>query len=389
MPIINRIAEFQDELTEWRRDIHAHPELGFEEFRTSDLVARRLAEFGIEVHRGLARTGVVGTLRGNGQSGRAIALRADMDALPMPEANEFGHASKNPGKMHACGHDGHTVMLLGAARYLAETRNFDGTVHFIFQPAEEGAGGGQVMVQEGLFERFPAEEVYGLHNMPGLPEGVFAGRPGPMMAAADRLHITVGGKGGHAALPHRTVDPVVIASHIVTALQTVASRTADPIDSIVVSITMFHAGTAENVIAEEAKLAGTVRSFSPALRELAEQRIREIATGVALALGGSADVVYRRGYPATVNHAPQVEKALAAAARVSGPERVDAEVDPVMGGEDFAYMLLEKPGAYIFLGAGPGDGGRHLHQVNYDFNDELLPIGASYWANLVETVLPR
>ncbi len=389
MPIINRIAEFHDDLTAWRRDIHAHPELGFEEFRTSDLVAAKLEEFGIAVHRGLAGTGVVGTLTGNAASDHAIALRADMDALPMPEANEFAHASKNPGKMHACGHDGHTIMLLGAARYLAETRNFAGTVHFVFQPAEEGGGGGQVMVEEGLFDKFPADEVYGLHNMPGLAVGSFAGKAGPMMAAADRLRITVRGVGGHAAMPHKAIDPVVIGAQIVSALQTIASRTADPIDSIVVSITMFHAGSAENVIAEEAKLNGTVRTFNPVLRDAAEQRIRAIVTGIAEAMGGSADVDYVRGYPATINHAGPVDKALDAARRIAGPAQVDAAPPPVMGGEDFAYMLEAKPGAYMFIGAGPGGNGRNLHQVNYDFNDALLPIGASYWAELVESVLPR
>jgi hippurate hydrolase len=389
MPINNRIAEFHDDMTAWRRDIHAHPELGFEEFRTSDLVAAKLAEFGIEVHRGLAGTGVVGTLRGLAPSDRAIALRADMDALPMPEANQFAHASRHPGKMHACGHDGHTTMLLGAARYLAETRNFAGTVHFVFQPAEEGGGGGEAMIEQGLFDKFPAEEVYGLHNMPGLPAGSFAGRTGPMMAAADRLEIRVRGKGGHAAQPHKTVDPVVIGAQIVTALQSIVSRTADPIGSLVISITMFHAGSAENVIAEEAVLNGTVRSFDPAVRDMAEARIRAVASGIAAALGGSAEVTYRRGYPPTVNHRSQVDKALDVAARVAGAERVDRDPPPVMGAEDFAYMLNARPGAYVFIGAGSGEGGRNLHQVNYDFNDEILPVGASYWAQLVETVLPR
>ncbi len=389
MPVINRIADFHADMTSWRRDIHAHPELGFEEHRTSDLVAAKLAEFGIEVHRGIARTGVVGTLRGNGAGDRAIALRADMDALPMPEANGFAHASKNPGKMHACGHDGHTTMLLGAARYLAETRNFAGTVHFVFQPAEEGLGGGQVMVDEGLFDKFPAEEVYGMHNMPGLAAGTFAGRAGPMMAAADRLAITVRGKGGHAALPNKTIDPVVIAAQIVTALQTVASRNADPLDSIVVSITQFHAGSADNVIADEALLRGTVRTFDAGLQTLAAARIKAIATGIAEGMGGGAEVEYRLGYPATVNHRDQVIKALDAAARVAGAQQVDHDPAPVMGAEDFAYMLRAKPGAYIFLGAGSGEGGRNLHQVSYDFNDEILPVGASYWASLVESVLAR
>jgi amidohydrolase len=389
MPINNRIADFHADLTAWRQDLHAHPELGFEEHRTSDIVASKLAEFGIEVHRGLAGTGVVGTLRGNQPGDRAIALRADMDALPMPEANSFEHASKNAGKMHACGHDGHTTMLLGAARYLAETRNFAGTVHFVFQPAEEGGGGGQVMVEQGLFEKFPAEEVYGMHNMPGLPAGSFAGRVGPMMAATDRFDIVVKGRGGHAAQPHKTVDPVVIGSQIVGALQTITSRTADPVESLVVSITEFHAGSAYNVIAEEAVLRGTIRTFDPALRKLAEDSLRTIAAGVAAAMGGSAEITFLPGYPSTRNHASQLDKALSVAAKVVGPDNVIDDVAPTMGGEDFAYMLEAKPGAYIFIGAGAEVEGRKLHQVNYDFNDELLPLGASYWAQLVETVLVR
>jgi amidohydrolase len=389
MPITNRIADFHADLTAWRQDLHTWPELGFEEHRTSDIVATKLKEFGIEVHRGLAGTGVVGTLRGNQPGERAIALRADMDALPMPEANDFAHASKNPGKMHACGHDGHTTMLLGAARYLAETRNFAGTVHFVFQPAEEGGGGGEVMVKEGLFDKFPADEVYGMHNMPGFAIGSFAGRVGPMMAATDRFDIVVKGRGGHAAQPHKTVDPVVLGAQIVGALQTITSRTADPIKSLVVSVTEFHAGSAYNVIAEEAVLRGTVRSFDPALRVLANARVREIATGIAAALGGSAEVTYLPGYPATVNHAEQLTKALSVAAQVAGPGNVIDDVPPTMGGEDFAYMLQAKPGAYIFIGIGEEVEGKKLHQVNYDFNDEILPVGASYWAQLVETVLAR
>ncbi|MGB8839722.1 MAG: M20 aminoacylase family protein [Aliidongia sp.] len=389
MPITNRIADFHADLTAWRQDLHSWPELGFEEHRTSDIVATKLKEFGIEVHRGLAGTGVVGTLRGNQPGERAIALRADMDALPMPEANDFAHASKNPGKMHACGHDGHTTMLLGAARYLAETRNFAGTVHFVFQPAEEGGGGGEVMVKEGLFDKFPAEEVYGMHNMPGFAVGSFAGRVGPMMAATDRFDIVVKGRGGHAAQPHKTVDPVVLGAQIVGALQTITSRTADPIKSLVVSVTEFHAGSAYNVIAEEAVLRGTVRSFDPALRVLANARVREIATGIAAALGGSAEVTYLPGYPATVNHPEQLTKALSVAAQVAGAGNVIDDVPPTMGGEDFAYMLQAKPGAYIFIGIGEEVEGKKLHQVNYDFNDEILPVGASYWAQLVETVLAR
>ena len=389
MPINNRIADFHADLTAWRRDIHANPEIAFEEHRTAALVAAKLEEFGIEVHRGLAGTGVVGTLKGNQPGGRSIALRADMDALPMPEANGFEHASKTPGKIHACGHDGHTVMLLGAARYLAETRNFAGTVHFVFQPAEEGGGGGRIMVEEGLFDKFPAEEVYGMHNWPGLPAGQFAACVGPMMAATDQFEITVEGRGGHAAQPNKTVDPVVVGSQIVGALQTIASRNADPIKSVVVSVTQFHAGSAFNVIPQSAWLCGTIRTFDADQRTLARTRIKEIAEGLALALGGSAEVAFRFGYPATVNHAAQTETALAVAEQVAGPGKVERNVAPSMGGEDFAYMLLEKPGAYIFIGNGPEVEGQKLHQVKYDFNDEILPVGASYWAQLVENVLVR
>ena len=389
MPINNRIADFHADLTAWRRDIHAHPEIAFEEHRTAALVAAKLEEFGIEVHRGLAGTGVVGTLRGNLPGDRAIALRADMDALPMPEANDFEHASTSAGKMHACGHDGHTVMLLGAARYLAETRNFAGTVHFVFQPGEEGGGGGRIMVEEGLFEKFPVEEVYGMHNWPGLPVGQFAGRVGPVMAATDQFEITIEGRGGHAAQPHKTIDPVVVGSQIVGAIQTIASRNADPIKSVVVSVTQFHAGSAFNVIPQSAWLCGTIRTFDAGIRTQARTRIKEIAEGVALALGGSAEVKFRFGYPATVNHPAQTEKALAIAERVAGAGNVDYDIAPSMGGEDFAYMLLERPGSYIFIGNGPEVEGQKLHQVNYDFNDEILPVGASYWAQLVEEVLAR
>ena len=389
MPINNRIADFHADLTAWRRDIHAHPEIAFEEHRTAALVAAKLEEFGIEVHRGLAGTGVVGTLRGNLPGDRAIALRADMDALPMPEANDFEHASTSAGKMHACGHDGHTVMLLGAARYLAETRNFAGTVHFVFQPGEEGGGGGRIMVEEGLFEKFPVEEVYGMHNWPGLPVGQFAGRVGPVMAATDQFEITIEGRGGHAAQPHKTIDPVVVGSQIVGAIQTIASRNADPIKSVVVSVTQFHAGSAFNVIPQSAWLCGTIRTFDAGIRTQARTRIKEIAEGVALALGGSAEVKFRLGYPATVNHPAQTEKALAIAERVAGAGNVDYDIAPSMGGEDFAYMLLERPGSYIFIGNGPEVEGQKLHQVNYDFNDEILPVGASYWAQLVEGVLTR
>jgi hippurate hydrolase len=389
MPINNRIADFHADLTAWRRDIHAHPEIAFEEHRTSALVAAKLEEFGIEVHRGLAGTGVVGTLKGNRPGDRAIALRADMDALPMPEANSFEHASTTPGKMHACGHDGHTIMLLGAARYLAETRNFAGTVHFVFQPGEEGGGGGRIMVEEGLFEKFPVEEIYGMHNWPGLPAGQFAARVGPIMAATDQFEITLEGRGGHAAQPHKTVDPIILGSQVVNAIQTIASRNADPIKSVVVSVTQFHAGSAFNVIPQSAWLCGTIRTFDADIRQQAQTRIKEIAEGVSLALGGKADVKFKFGYPATVNHADQTETAFRIAEQVAGPTAVQRDIAPSMGGEDFSYMLLEKPGSYIWIGNGPEVEGKKLHQVNYDFNDEILPVGASYWAQLVEDVLGR
>jgi amidohydrolase len=389
MPVTNRIADFHTDLTAWRQDLHAHPELAFEEHRTSDIVAAKLEEWGIEVHRGLAGTGVVGTLRGNQPGDRVIAIRADMDALPMTEANGFAHASQHPGKMHGCGHDGHTTMLLGAARYLAETRNFAGTVRFVFQPAEEMGGGGQVMVKDGLFERFPVDEIYALHNVPGLPVGQFAARVGPAMAATDEFDIVVKGRGGHAAQPHKTIDPIVIGAQIVAALQTITSRTADPVEGLVVSITEFHAGSAYNVIAEEAVLRGTIRSFDPALRKLAEETLKRISKGIAEGLGGQAEINFMKGYPATRNHAAQLDKALRVAEGLVGPDKVHGNVPPVMGGEDFAYMLEARPGAYLFIGNGPAHGGRNLHQTHYDFNDEVLPLGASYWAQLVETLLVR
>ena len=388
MAIVNRIGNFHDDMTAWRRDLHQHPELGFEEERTSRFVAEKLAEFGVdEVHTGIARTGVVGVLRA-GSGSRAIGLRADMDALPIQEVPGRPHGSKNPGKMHACGHDGHTTMLLGAARYLAETRNFDGTVYLIFQPAEETQGGGQVMVQEGLFERFPAEQVFGLHNWPRKPVGTFGVRAGPMMAAADRFEITIEGQGGHAATPHLCRDPLVAAAQIVTALQTIVARNVDPIERGVLTVTQIHGGDAYNVIPQTATLIGTGRSFTPAVRDLLERRLGEIATGVGQALGVSVDCRYERGYPPTVNYEAETELAAEAAADVAGIEKVDREPDPVMGAEDFAYMLNERPGCYIFMGNGGGPDAPMLHNPDYDFNDEALPYGASYWARLVERLLP-
>jgi amidohydrolase len=384
--IINRIAEFHDEMTLWRRQIHAHPETAFEERATSDFVAARLQEFGITVHRGLARTGVVGTLEGR-RPGRAIALRADMDALPIEEKNGFAHASHVAGKMHACGHDGHTTMLLGAARYLAETRSFAGTVHFIFQPAEENEGGGRAMVEEGLFEKFPVAAVYGMHNWPGLAVGDFAIRPGPMLAACDVFELVVEGKGTHAALPHLGVDPVICAAQIATSLQTITSRNTHPLDSAVVSITQIHGGDTWNVIPDQVVLRGTARSFKRDVQDAVEAGILRVAKGVADAMGARVELRYDRRYPATVNSAAEVETSVAAASDVAGPGHVDPDVQPTMGSEDFAFMLNAKPGAYIFIGNGAGAKSAALHNPHYDFNDAILPLGASYWARVVARTL--
>ena len=381
---------YQADLVHIRRDIHANPELGFQETRTSQLVAERLADWGIEVHRGLAKTGVVGVVKGKKDSGRAIGLRADMDCLPMQEVGERPHKSRAAGRMHACGHDGHTTMLLGAARYLAQTRNFDGTVHLIFQPAEEGGGGGRVMIEDGLFERFPCESVYALHNWPGLPPGKIAVRPGPMLAATDEIKLTVRGKGGHAALPHLAIDPVVITAHLITALQTIASRNANPVDAVVVSLCSMQTSQvgAFNIIPAQVELVGTVRTFTPEMRDLAERRIKEIAAAVAQGLGGSAEIEYRRGYPATVNTEKEARFAAQVGERVFGKDNVITDHEPTMGGEDFAYMLQEKPGAYVFLGQGGAQGGCFLHNPTYDFNDEVIPLGAGYLAALAEAALP-
>lgn len=374
-------------LTEWRRDFHAHPELGYEEVRTSGLVAERLESFGIEVHRGLAETGVVGRLSA-GSGNRAIALRADMDALPMQEANDFAHRSTVDGKMHGCGHDGHTTMLLGAAKYLAETKGFDGTVYFVFQPAEEGGGGAERMVSEGLFEKFPVEGVYGLHNWPGMAVGEFAVKPGPMMAACDVFDLTIRGHGAHAAMPHQGVDAIATAAQVLTALQTITSRNTNPMDALVVSVTQFHAGDAYNVIPGEVLLRGTVRSFSDQVRDSVEPAMRRIADGICAAMGAKAELTYKRRYPSTANAEEESEIAFAAAAALVGEERIDRNPVPSMGAEDFAYMLRERPGAYAWIGNGPGTGGCMLHNPRYDFNDEILPLGASYWASLVERTLP-
>jgi hippurate hydrolase len=386
MPIVNRIADFHADLTAWRRDIHAHPETAFEERRTAEVVATKLAEFGIEVHRGLAGTGVVGTLRGNRGGGRSVALRADLDALHIHEKNGFAHASKNEGRMHACGHDGHTTMLLGAARYLAETRNFAGTVHFVFQPAEENEGGARRMIEEGLFEKFPVEAVYGMHNWPGLPPGKFAVRPGPMMASFDIFEVVVAGKGAHAAMPHEGTDPVVIAAQLVTAFQTIVSRNAHPLESAVISVTQIHGGDTWNVIPDEVVLRGTTRTFKPEIQDLVERRMREVAEGLCAAHGARMRWRYERRYPATVNAGHETETAAAVLAEIVGEENVRRDILPSMGSEDFAFMLQEKPGSYVWIGNG---GNANLHNPGYDFNDEILTLGASYWARLVERVLAR
>ena len=392
MAVINRIAEFHDEIKGWRRDIHAHPETAFEELRTADFMAEKLAEFGIQVHRGLATTGVVGVLDGRANSsGRSIGLRADMDALHIQELNGFDHRSRHDGKMHACGHDGHTAMLLGAAKYLAETRNFDGRVAFIFQPAEENEGGGRVMVEEGLFEQFPVQAVYGLHNMPGMPVGSVSLRSGPAMAAFDIFEIVVTGKGTHAAMPQLGIDPVVTGAQVVTALQTIASRRTAPLDSVVVSVTQFHAGDTWNVIPETAVIRGTVRSFRKDTQDRMQRDIERIARATCEAQGATMTLRYERRYPALVNSAAETDIAAAAAARVVGEDKVMLGADPLMGSEDFAYMLQARPGCYVWLGNGTegGPGGCAVHNPRYDFNDEIAVIGASYWATLVEQQLPR
>ena len=386
MPIIPEVLEFADELTAIRRDIHAHPELGFEEARTSEIAAQKLAEYGCEVHRGLATTGVVGTIR-RGNSLRAIGLRADMDCLPMQEMNEFGHRSRHDGKMHGCGHDGHTTMLLGAARHLAATRNFEGTVHFIFQPGEEGHGGGRVMVQQGLFEKFPCDAVFAMHNKPGIPLGHMAVRAGPMLAASDRFDIRIKATGGHAAQPHHGVDPFVIGAQTVMGLQTIVSRNVNPVDSAVITIGFMRGGSAYNVIPDELHIGGTVRSFRPEVRDLLQRRLGEVASGTASLHGASVEIDYRRGYPPTINHAAEAAFAADVAAEICGEEQIDRNVAPSLGGEDFSYMLQARPGAMLWLGNGPGEGGCLLHNARYDFNDSALPVGVSFFARLAERFL--
>jgi len=389
MPVINRVADYQQDLTGWRRHLHENPEIAFEEVKTADFVAEQLSAFGVDqIHRGLGKTGVIAVIR-SGDSKRQIGLRADMDALPINEASGVPHSSKVPGKMHACGHDGHTTMLLGAAKYLAETRRFDGSVVLIFQPAEEGRGGAKAMMDDGLFEQFPCERVFGLHNWPSLPLGKFAMCPGPAMAASDEFRINLNGKGCHAAMPHHGADPLICGAVIVQALQTIVSRQVDPIDSAVLSVTQFRAGDTFNVIPETAFLSGTVRTYKPETRDFLEKRIQAICEGVAGSMGIGCDVTYRRGYPPTVNWEEEATIGLAAAGKVVGPENTIGDPPPVMGAEDFAYMLEQVPGSYIWMGTGGPDHAHSLHSPYYDFNDEALTVGVSYWAQLVEDVLPK
>ena len=386
---IEQISRYQQELKAIRHDLHAHPELGFAEHRTADIVAKKLADYGVEVHRGIAKTGLVGVIRG--QTGnRAIGLRADMDALSVQEENNLPYASRNPGVMHACGHDGHTTMLLGAARYLNETRRFAGTVYLIFQPAEEGFAGGKAMLEDGLFERFPADEIYALHNWPSLPPGKIAVRPGPMMAAADRLEITISGRGGHGAHPHMTIDPVLIAAQIIIAAQSIVSRNVSPLDQAVVSLCSIHAGHpgAMSVVPREAKLVGTVRTFKPQTQDLIERRLNELIMSIATGFGATATIHYERLYPATVNSEREAFFAAQVAEQLVGAANVVHDLEPSMGAEDFSFLLQEKPGAYVRLGQGGAEGGCFLHNSRYDFNDDVIPLGAAYLAALAESALP-
>ena len=387
MTLIKDIENFHDEMTIWRRDIHQHPELAFEETRTSDFVAEKLKEFGIETHRGMAKTGVVGTIK-NGE-GPSIGLRADLDALPLDEKNTFEYASTNHGKMHACGHDGHTTMLLGAAKYLAKSKNFRGTVHFIFQPAEEGGGGGDIMVKEGLFEKFHVDSVYGMHNWVGLEAGHFGVGVGPIMAAADTFDLIINGKGGHAAMPHQCIDPIIVASQVLTALQSISSRNTHPVDSLVISVTQIHAGDAYNIIPDTVKMHGTVRTFLSETRDEIPSKMLKVSEGVCHAMGASCELNYIHGYPATVNSITETDISAKAAIDLVGEDKVVRNPTPSMASEDFSYMLQARPGCYVWLGIGTVEDKNRfsLHSSNYDFNDHVLPIGAAYWATLVENEL--
>jgi hippurate hydrolase len=389
MPIINRIADFHDEMTAWRQDLHRYPELSLQEFRTSGVVQDKLREFGVdEIITGLATTGVVGVIKGRGPGG-AIGLRADMDALPIHEETGAAYASETPGVMHACGHDGHTTMLLGAAKYLAETRNFDGTVYVIFQPAEETRGGARIMLEDGLFDRCPMDLVFGMHNWPASPKGSFLWRDGPAMAAVANIDITVTGKGAHGAYPHTGIDPIVIAAQIVSAFQSIVARSIDPVDAGVVTIGHIAGGHTYNVIPETVHMQGTARWFSPEVGDRLEAAVRRLASGIAESFGAVADISFQRNYPPTVNDAEAMAMAARAARAVAGDSHVVNMAKPTMGSEDFAFMLQAKRGAYIMLGTNEGSDTPMLHHPKYDFNDSILPMGASYWATLAEQLLPR
>jgi len=387
MNLLPEIAALDADMRAWRHHIHAHPETAFEEKATAAFVADKLRSFGLDVHTGLAGTGVVGVLR-QGESREAVGLRADLDALHIHEKSEVAYASKHEGKMHACGHDGHTTMLLGAARAMAQRKRFDGTAYFIFQPAEENEGGGRVMVQEGLFDRFPVKAVYGMHNWPEMPVGRIALREGPLMGAYDIFEIVATGRGGHAAMPHLGRDPMPFAAHVINALQTIVARNIHPLEAGVVSVTQVHGGDTWNVIPQEVVLRGTVRSFRPDIQDLIERRIGEIVTGLASTFDMTATLRYERRYPATINTRTETQHALAAATAVVGADNVDTNPTPSMGSEDFAFMLQAKPGCYVWLGGGRGPGTPNLHNPHYDFNDEALAIGASYWVTLAEAQLP-
>jgi hippurate hydrolase len=385
MPIVNRVADLHAEITAWRRDLHAHPELQYDVHRTAASVADRLKSFGCdEVVTGIGRTGVVGVIRGRKVGDKVVGLRADMDALPIEEATGLAYTSTVPGKMHACGHDGHTAMLLGAARYLADTRNFAGTAVMIFQPAEEGGAGAKAMMRDGLFERFGIQEVFGMHNYPGMPVGEFAIRPGPMMGSTDSITINLEGQGSHAAFPHMGIDTVLVGAQIVNALQSIVSRNVNPVDAAVISICVFQAGEAENVIPQTAKLRGTARCLSAKVRERLRERVREVVEGTARLYGAKADLRYRSGYPILVNDEGRTDFAASVAGEIAGNDKVNRDVQPMMGAEDFAYMLEERPGAFIYLGNGDS---AMLHHPAYDFNDDAIPVGTSYWVRLAETAL--
>ena len=387
MPILNSINQMLDEMKSWRQDLHKIPEIGLEEYETSKYIKNKLKEFNVNFKEGYSNTGLVAWVKGNkGNSNKSIGLRADFDALPMPEKNNFEYKSSKDGMMHACGHDGHTSMLLGAAKYISENNDFDGTVYFIFQPGEEGFAGGKKMIEDGLFDDFSIDEVYALHNWPDLPLGSFGVNSGPMMAAVDEFDIIVKGKGGHAAFPQLVIDPIIVASQIVTAIQTIISRSTDPVDKALISITKIHGGTAYNVIDDEVKLSGTIRTFKPKTRSFIEKRIEEIANGIAKAHGAGANIEFDliNKYPPTINSKKESEFAAKIAKQMVGEENVNTNIDPSMGGEDFSYLLNKKPGSYLYIGQGDEKHKAHLHTTKYDFNDNLLPIGVNYWVNLVK-----